>query len=233
MNQEQPSDFQDQTTETTQGKPVSISTALEQAGTHLRRKDNGHVDILHAVGGVRGIVEATLPGVAFLILFTTTKELFIALAFSLGVAGIFALLRLRQRGTLIQSLSGFIGVLICAVISYRSGSATEFYAPGLYINLVYGLLVGGSVVVRWPILGLFYSYIRGEQGHWRQRPERLRAYNRATLILCAMFFARLAVQVPLYQIGDVTALGIARLLMGIPLYAVVLWASWIISKPQQ
>ncbi|MFW0179198.1 DUF3159 domain-containing protein [Rothia sp. P7208] len=233
MTQEQPSQPQEDTAETAHKKSLNLSAAFEQAGTQLRRKDNGHVDVLHAVGGIRGLAEAALPGLVFLILFMSTEKLFIALDFSLGVAGIFAFLRLLQRDTLMQALSGFIGVLICAIVSYRSGSATEFYTPGLYLNLIYGVVVGASIVVRWPILGLFYSYIRGEQGTWRQRPERLRAYNWATIILCAMFFVRLAVQVPLYQMDAVAALGIARLVMGIPLYSLVLWISWVISKPQE
>ena len=44
-------------------------------GANMRRTANGDVDILHAIGGWRGLVESSLPAVAFLVLFTVTKEL--------------------------------------------------------------------------------------------------------------------------------------------------------------
>ena len=38
-------------------------------------------------------------------------------------------------------------------------------------------------------------------------------------------------QVPLYLADHVTGLGLARLAMGVPLYAAVLWIAWLISRP--
>jgi hypothetical protein len=37
--------------------------------------------------------------------------------------------------------------------------------------------------------------------------------------------------VPLYFADNVVALGITRLLMGVPLYALALWLAWLISRP--
>ena len=47
----------------------------------------------------------------------------------------------------------------------------------------------------------------------------------------AVFTLRLAVQVPLYLADAVTALGVARLVMGLPLYALGLWLAWSVSAP--
>src|SRR5690625_7761955 len=46
-----------------------------------------------------------------------------------------------------------------------------------------------------------------------------------------VFAARLIVQLPMYWSHDVAALGTARLVMGVPLYALVLWFGWLISRP--
>ena len=43
---------------------------------------------------------------------------------------------------------------------------------------------------------------------------------------------RLAVQLPLYLAGGLTALGVARIAMGIPLFAVGIWLSWLILRPR-
>ena len=58
----------------------------------------------------------------------------------------------------------------------------------------------------------------------------MRRYTAATWLWIGLFAARLAVQVPLYLDGDVGWLGTARLVMGIPLWALVLWLTWILVR---
>ena len=48
-----------------------------------------------------------------------------------------------------------------------------------------------------------------------------------------MFAARLLVQVPLYLAENLTGLGVARLVMGVPLYALTLWLAWLVSRPPE
>ena len=49
-----------------------------------------------------------------------------------------------------------------------------------------------------------------------------------------MFALRLVVEVPLYLAGEsaLSALGVARLVLGVPLYAVCLWFAWLIARPR-
>ena len=65
-------------------------------GANMRRTANGDVDVLHAIGGWRGLVESSLPAVAFLVLFTVTKELNLSLIAALVAAAAFTLIRLVQ-----------------------------------------------------------------------------------------------------------------------------------------
>jgi hypothetical protein len=67
---------------------------------------------------------------------------------------------------------------------------------------------------------------------WRKDPEQVRAYSRASWIWVALFSLRLAVQLPLYLASALTALGVARIAMGIPLFAVGIWLSWLILRPR-
>ncbi len=61
---------------------------------------------------------------------------------------------------------------------------------------------------------------------WRTDRLVMRRYTVATWLWVAMFALRLAVQVPLFLGGEVGWLGTARIVMGIPLWALVLWLTW-------
>ena len=208
----------------------SVSAAFAQAGSRLRRRDNGEVDVLHAVGGVRGIVEALLPGFLFLTVYLVSHNLVLSLILAGAVTAVFALIRLLQRGSLMQALSGMAGLAICAIVALRSGNAADYYVPGLWINAAYALGITASILFRYPLLGFFYGFVRDELNTWRTDPARYRAYRRATWVLVAMFVVRLAVQVPLYLADNVAGLGVARLIMGVPLYAAVLWLTWMMTR---
>ena len=54
-----------------------------------------------------------------------------------------------------------------------------------------------------------------------------------TLVLAAMPAVRLAVETPLYLAGEsaVSVLGVARLVLGVPLYAVTLGLVWLFVRP--
>jgi len=64
---------------------------------------------------------------------------------------------------------------------------------------------------------------------WRNDRPLLRRYWLASWFWVALFGLRLAVQLPLYFGGSVGWLGTARLLMGVPLFAAVLYATWVIT----
>ena len=219
-------------------KPVREENQLAQSlsvsmGANMRRTANGDVDILHAIGGWRGLVESSLPAVAFLVLFTVTKELNLSLIAALAAAGVFTLIRLVQGSKLVSALTGLVGVAICAFAAYRTGNASDYFVVGFWTNGVYILAYLLSMLVRWPLMGLIFAVIRGEALSWRQNPVRLRQYMLATWIITVLMMLRLAVQVPLYFANNVEALGATRLIMGLPLYALGVWLAWRVSAPEE
>lgn len=226
---------------TGQGKPPEQEPSLaDVAGSYaersgIERRDDGQIDVLKSVGGVRGLAEAIIPGLAFLVLFTVTTDLQTALIVALAAAALFTIVRLIQRTSITQAFSGLIGVAICALVANSTGQASDFFLLGLVTNAVYivGMLI--SLKVKWPIAGLLFGFIRGEGTSWRDDGDRLRRYKTATWIIIAVMALRLAVQTPLYMLGDAAfvALGTTRLLMGVPLYALGLWVAWLISRPRQ
>jgi hypothetical protein len=150
----------------------------------------------------------------------------VALALS-AVLGVFRLLR---REKLQSAVTGVIGVLICYLLVRSTGKAEDFYLPGLFINAGYGAVYLITNLAGWPIIGLVLGPLLGEDMHWRKVPERKRAYQRAGWLWVGLFLLRIAVQLPLYLAGYINALGIARLVMGYPLFIAVAWGTWVIIK---
>lgn len=187
--------------------------------------------VVNALGGKRGLIDSGLPALIFLIVFNLSNNninfsLYSAILLSL----ILTLARLVKRETLQHAFSGLIGVGVCALISRRSGNAVDFYLPGLWINAAYASLYAFTNLIKLPILGLMLGPILGENLLWRKDPARLKAYVQAGWLWVAMFSIRLLVQYPLYQSGNINALGTARLVMGYPLFIITAWGTWQILK---
>ena len=96
--------------------------------------------------------------------------------------------------------------------------------------MVYGTLYLFLNLIKLTILGLILGPILGENLAWRKDPVRRSAYIKAGWLWVGLFFGRLAVQYPLYRTGNVDLLGIARLVMGYPLFIAVAWGSWLIIR---
>jgi hypothetical protein len=189
--------------------------------------------IYDAVGGPLGIAESAAPAAAYVLTYTvsgqeTTPALIVAVA--LGV--IFAVARIVRGQTVQFALAGLGGLALSAYVVSRTGKAEDFFLPGLLANAGYALAYLISIAVRWPLLGIIVASLRGGDMSWRKDPAQVRAYSRASWVWVALFSLRLAVQLPLYLASALTALGVARIAMGIPLFAVGIWLSWLILRPR-
>lgn len=186
--------------------------------------------ILSALGGTRGLLDSGLPALVFLLVFTPTHRLNDAIYGALIVSAVLAIIRLVRKDTLQHALSGLLGVGICALFARHTGHAKDFYLPGLIINLVYGSVYAVTNLIGWPVLGLVLGPIIGENTMWRRDPRRKAAYVRAGWIWVALFVSRIAVQYPLYRAGAVTELGVARVIMGWPLFLLAGWLTYLLLR---
>lgn len=202
--------------------------------------------ILGSVGGVRGVVEAMAPGLVFVVVFVVTRELAPALVSSMSVAVLAVVARLIQRTPLTQALGGLLGVAIGVFWAWRSGEASDYFVVGLWTNLAYLAALLVTTAIRWPVVGLVVEGLRAGFGSpaaatagapapvwstaWRRDPALMRRYMAATWLWVGLFALRLAVQGPLYLTDQVGWLGTARLVMGIPLWGLVLWATWVLVR---
>lgn len=192
---------------------------------------SGDLDLLASVGGVRGIAEAIVPALVFLVSFIITTDVWTSALFAVGLAAAASVVRLIQRQPLTQALAGVFGVAVSAAVALLQDDARGYYVVGFYISAAYGAVFALSMVFKWPLMGLIYGWIRGEGITWQKDLIQRRKYQIATLLMVGVFAARLIVQLPMYWDDNVVALGTARLVMGVPLYALVLWFGWLVSRP--
>ena len=194
---------------------------------HSEDKDK----VLNALGGKKGLIDSGLPSLVFLIVFNLSgKNITSAIYAAIGLSIVLTFIRIVKRETVQHAFSGLIGVGVCAFIARRSGNAADFYLPGLWINAGYALLYALTNLFKWPLLGVVLGPILGENLLWRKDPARRKAYTKAGWLWVGRFAARLIVQYPLYQSGNVNLLGTARLLMGYPLFILTAWGTWLILR---
>lgn len=221
------------------------------ARTGLGAIDAERFDVASAVGGWRGVMESAAPTFVFVVVMAVRPSALVtALAASLAVSGAALTARLAQRQGLTQVLGGAVLALASAAWAWRSGEASNFYATGLLINAVWlaGCLL--SLAVGRPLVGILMGLWRAAAGGSARpgggsdaddavrsedaaaRAAEHRRHRAATAVLAAMFALRLAVEVPLYLTGaaGVGALGVARLVLGLPLFALTAWFIWLLVR---
>ena len=209
------------------------ASAEARSGAGLRQVVGDDFSLAESIGGARGLLESVLPGGVFVVVYVVTRELMPPLVASLAVALVLVVLRLLARTPVTQALGGTLGVGIGVLWAWRSGQAEDFFAFGLWTNAAYSVALLVSVLARWPLIGVVVAMLRQEGFSWRTDPalrRRRQRYYWGTWLWIALFVARLAVQVPLYLDASVGWLGTARLVMGVPLWALALWLTWVLVR---
>lgn len=226
----------------TEAKPEKASDDQpdfrEQMSQALRRSGLGRVapdrapsaaTLLTAMGGVRGIVESILPGLLFLVTYTVTRNLWWSVAAPVVIALVFVVIRIVRRQPLTTSIAGLAGIVISAAIALLLNKPEANFIPGFFINAGILLVTLVTLAVRRPLIGVVASLLLSDP-EWRSDPAQRRVAYIATWFWVGLAVIRLGVELPLYFAGDTSALAAARLITGVPLYAVVLWLTWLVMR---
>lgn len=227
---------------------------IEESASELTQEVSADTTILaNAIGGWRGAIDSGLPSVVFLaIYFAMHHDLALALKYAVGTGLVLAAIALVQRKSLQQVLSGLIGLAISAYITSRTGQAQNFFLTGIIRNGIYGLVFLISVWIKRPLLGYFLALLRTTESlkeaanssaaidkpakvQWRDDPVLLRKYSSVTWVWTLMFLGRFAIMFPMWAVDATGVLGVASVVLGYPLFALVGYASYAIlrDKPAQ
>jgi hypothetical protein len=222
-------------------QPLSLNAQLRDA---VRNAGIGQVApgeapsggaLLTAVGGVRGLLESVLPGFAFLVVYAITKELVPSVVIPVVVGLVFVVLRLVQRQSLAMSFAGILGVAVSAGLALITGRPESNFIPGILINAVCLVVLLVTLVVRRPLIGLIVGLLLpadedGSGTDWRADPAKRRVLTVATWLWAGLFALRLVIEVPLWLTAQVELLAGIKLITGVPLYAGLLWVTWLLVR---
>jgi hypothetical protein len=194
----------------------------------LENKDSlGEKELLDkALGGWRGLVDSALPSLLFVVIFVVQKDLNLALITSVVAGVILLVIRLFEKKSLTQVIGGFFGLLFSVFLTWRTNDASNFFLTGIITNLVYGIVLFISLIVKKPLLGYLVGSLVGNTSGWLQDQRLVRAYTTITWIWVGVFSIRVGVQVPLYLADNIAVLGPIKIFMGWPLYLFAAWISY-------
>jgi Protein of unknown function (DUF3159) len=114
--------------------------------------------VIEQLGGWRGMVDATLPTLAFIVA-NGVGGLRTGIWAALATALVVFLLRLVRRETLQQAVSGLIGVAIAVAIARASGEARDFFVIGILRSAVIAVVLFLSVALRRPLVGVAAEFL--------------------------------------------------------------------------
>ena len=187
-----------------------------------------------AVGGWRGIVESAVPVLVFVAVFTATSNLWMTAGAASLVALVFCIARLVARQPITQALSGFIGVAIGVVWALATGREENYFAGGLINAAVFFAVIVISLTLKKPLVGLGCGFAWKLPSGWMADPSYQPLYRRSAHLTWAwalLFAIRFLVQLPLWWFAMLEALAIAKLFLGIPLFAPLVWLTWVGLRP--
>ncbi|AZP80477.1 DUF3159 domain-containing protein [Mycobacterium avium subsp. paratuberculosis] len=180
--------------------------------------------LLAQAGGVSGVIYSSLPVVVFVIA-SSVSGLVAAIAAALGVAALVLLWRLVRRDSPQPAISGFFGVALCALIAYVVGESKGYFLLGIWMSLLWAVVVAASVLIRRPLVGYAWSWAGGRGDGWRSVPRAVYAFDVASLCWVLVFAARFVVQGLLYDADRTGWLAAARIGMGWPLTVLATYAA--------
>ncbi|MET7426830.1 DUF3159 domain-containing protein [Dactylosporangium sp. NPDC005555] len=185
------------------------------------------VQMSEQLGGVRGLVESSIPITLFIVVnflgdhfgwWPLRTSLIIAVGAALSIAAY----RLSRRESIRHAMNGVLGIAIGAWLAWKSGDAKDIYLPGMVLTGVYAAGMLASVAFRRPLVGWLWSVMLDKGGtRWRDNPRLLRAFGWLTVLWAVVYLAKLGVQIQLWRDNADDLLGIARLALGWPPYALL------------
>jgi Protein of unknown function (DUF3159) len=192
------------------------------------------------LGGVRGTIEACVPIVVFVVA-NFLWSLRPALIGAVAVAVAIGVYRLARRQSVRHAANGLFGIVVGAALAWRSGDAKDVYLPGILYTAGYCVALVGSVVIGRPLVGWLWSVIADNGGTRWFRDEGLRRiFGWLTVVWSASYIIKLAGYLWVYLDDSIsedtqtTILGALRIVLGAPLYALLLALTvWAVRRYQR
>lgn len=176
-----------------------------------------------SLGGARGMIESTLPFVAFTVAWLIGRQLYPALGAALVTALILAVIRLVQRQSLRFVAQAIVPTAIAAFVASRTGRAEDVFLPGILYNGALAVLSLFTMAIRWPLVGFLLGAAIGDPTSWAKDRGLVKMSTKLTAVLAVPYVTRFVIQMPLFLSGQVVLLGISKVVLGWPLLIAALF----------
>ncbi len=153
-----------------------------------------------------------------------------ATVLGIGSAATITAWRLLRGRKIRFAVSGLFGTTLAAVLALRSGSAEEFFLPGIISGSATTLVILASIAVRRPFVAWTSWLTRGWPLGWYWHQNVRPAYTRTSWIWAGFFSLRTLVQWRLYLTGDSVLLGVARVALGWPALLLLLIGTYVMGR---
>lgn len=181
------------------------------------------------VSGRVGIADGVLPPLAF-VLVNAILGVGPAAFVGVGSAVVITAWRLIEGRALRFAVAGLLGTLAAAVFTLRTGSAGDYFLPGIISGAGTTVLIVISIAVGKPFVAWTSWLARGWPLGWYLHEQVRPAYSRASWLWVGFFGARTFVQWRLFVAEETVALGIARVVMGWPILLLLLIGTYVLGR---
>jgi len=165
----------------------------------------------------RHLADAVLPNVAFLVGYELVSALAGVVA-ALAAALVLVGVRLLRGHRLTAVAAGFGLVVLHTAMVVLTGEGRDYFLPWLIFNAVLTLVFTVSLVIGRPITARLSRFAG--------MSHDLSKHRLVTALVTALGVAHLAVGLPLYVADMVVALGVAKFLLGPPAILVLGVLTW-------
>jgi hypothetical protein len=221
-----------------QSKVTDATAATDEADTDVESEEplpSISEQVAQQLGGVRGLIESSIPVVVFVLAnvvggwLHVADKLKVAVVVAVATALLIAVFRLTRKQPIRHAVNGLFGIALGAWLALRSGDERDFYLPGILLAVAYGVVLIASVLVKRPLVGWIWSVVMaGGSSQWRSEPKLVRTFGWLTMVWAAIYLVKAGIQAVLYTADMATMLGVVRIVLGYPPYllllAVTVWA---------
>jgi len=201
----------------------------------LKQTEDGYQldfkSLLASIGGFQGLIESTLPGFLYVLTFSIWRNIPVSIATVVVAVLALTVRHFIKRRPVTQLIGSLVSIGLAVYLTLRpGGQAGDFYLKDFWTNAIYGSVLLLSVLIRLPIIGVMVGLFTNQGLSWRKDRRKVRFFDLVTLLWVGLFATRLAIELPLYFMGDIVALGFVKLVLGLPFYLTMIWVSWLLLR---
>ncbi len=179
-------------------------------------------------------IDAVIPPIVYIIgnnLFGLKEGIILALSLAI----ILAIVRILKKESFLYAIGGIIGVVLASGFALVANNAANYFLPKIIGSGALFLVSTISVLIGKPLAAILSHISRGWKFEWFLRKDIKPAYREVTLVWALLFLGRMALQLFLYNRGNLTELGWASILLGFPATVTVLvltliYGSWRLKR---